>query len=82
MKLRKHILMIGHIFFITSLIVVLRTALDAYFDTLQIIALRLFANFKTKSSAVENIDNITINGALLLDDVINSCYQNCIRSVF
>ena len=75
-------LMIGHIFFITSLVVITKTALDTYFDALQVNALRLFANFKTKSSTVENIDNITINGALLLDDVINSCYQNCIRSVF
>jgi hypothetical protein len=62
-KLRKTILMIGHIFCITSLIVVLRNALDTYVDALQVNALRLFAIFKTEMCRRENIDNMHINGA-------------------
>ena len=56
-------LIIGHIFFITSMVVITKTALDTYFDALQVIALRLFAIFKTESWRRENIDNMTINGA-------------------
>ena len=55
--------MIGHIFFITSLVVITKTALDTYFDALQIIALRLFAILKTESCRRENIEHKTIIGA-------------------
>ena len=45
------------------MVVITKTALDTYFDALQVIALRLFAIFKTESWRRENIDNMTINGA-------------------